>query len=294
MGLSGFYFYHGESSNQLDYLCLKKASRYSAPKDKYHAITGCRIAAKHDDFHLFKDFAYYSFYHGRSFKDVYKVSQEFPACDSVCLDSIRQKAELELRKNLNFEAINRASRLQEADQWIRFVKKSNVLDSVPYTKVKRYSDSVLVDRVFEFIEEFGFPAKEQVGPELHNKFLLMLVHIAIEKDEHFDTVNQYFKEGLMHGEVHPKMYAFLNDMHQWNIEKSGCEKYSSEMFEVYDSTSYTIRPLCALQEVDKYRREIGMEPLYFHLQRWNLVPPQGYSFDLEEFEDNLLSEILNR
>ena len=109
-------------------------------------------------------------------------------------------------------------------------------------------------------------------------------------DEHINKTRN--KEDFIKNKGYiPGYYAVFVDFHRRKIGLN--DYYGNEMFKRNEDDSFSYFQIDDISTVDSRRAEIGLAPLYFHANHWNMKLPEGYSFDLEKFLADLRREIKN-
>jgi hypothetical protein len=130
---------------------------------------------------------------------------------------------------------------------------------------KRYSDSVFAVnevRLKQVFARYEFPDYDLVGEQGSNNFWLMTQHC--DKDPHFqEKVLSAMQAQLKRHNADPKNFAYLTDRVRINTNRK--QSYGTQVNYNLDSCQAVAKPLADSLNVNKRRKEIGLEPLESYL-----------------------------
>lgn len=128
-----------------------------------------------------------------------------------------------------------------------------------------YSDSVFAAnerRLKNIFERYGYPGFDLVGQKGSNHFWLMTQHC--DKDVAFqEKVLEAMKAQVARHNADPKNFAYLADRVRINTGKK--QLYGTQVTYNTDSCQAVAKPLEDSLNVNKRRKEIGLEPLEAYL-----------------------------
>ncbi|NQX98399.1 MAG: hypothetical protein HRT73_11055 [Flavobacteriales bacterium] len=112
-------------------------------------------------------------------------------------------------------------------------------------------DSLLFNRLFELINQYGFPSEKAIGPDGYSSVWVLLHHnIRLEKNSEYLPMA---KEALMKGQYLPKDYA-------WMYDQSLMFKKEKPLF--YFGVAFTGNLSDAeKKKIDENRKQFGIKPL---------------------------------
>lgn len=178
----------------------------------------------------------------------------------------------------------RLKQIQYKDQGIRLIflsiQKNRYLDTTLNHLIKKQMKQIDIesaDAVSEIIDKHGWLGKDSIGNEANETLFLAIQHVD-------DSVAQtkylpILEEAVMRQAAEPWQFAFLMDRILMNQGKK--QRYGSQTIITNKEYGPYIVPLENPDQVDKLRKEMGLEPLVDYLTEF------GIEWDLEKYKRDL-------
>ncbi len=193
----------------------------------------------------------------------------------------------------NETAIYMITELNAMDQGIRKIVDSNIpnVDKDCIASIALHNTGILYSYFYDYLQNYPFPSVDEVGYKAIDDISTYTLHFGSELDTAFTFLDKVLKNAIKNKGYIPGYYAVFVDFHRRKIGLN--DYYGNEMFKRNEDDSFSYFQIDDISTVDSRRAEIGLAPLYFHANHWNMKLPEGYSFDLEKFLADLRREIKN-
>lgn len=228
-------------------------------------------------------------------RKIRKGNLMFSKAWSIVLDKKYDSLYYKYESRVSKSEIQFIEQLNYLDQSIRKLYYSinmiNPKDSIlECIKVVNDRNTAFVAEQFFNRYSINFPKMSEIGYNSVDNLANILLHIGVEVDTSFFQIEKIICDAIETKGFISKYYANIVDFHRFS--KGQGELYGTEMFNEKEGIK-TYRLIFDIKNVDLRRKEVGLEPLYFHAKFWGAELPEGYSFDLEKFLADLRKEITN-
>lgn len=115
------------------------------------------------------------------------------------------------------------------------------------------------------LELKGWPKFSQVGNRAANTAFLIIQHSSNEKQKEYLPI---IKQLCDQGEAYCQSYALMFDRVQTEDNKP--QRYGSQVRYNDQTKKYELFPLEDIRQVDKWRAEVGLEPLAEYVSGWDI------------------------
>jgi len=132
-------------------------------------------------------------------------------------------------------------------------------------------DSICLNSTLNILNEYGWLGKNRVGDKANQAIWLVIQHAELEKQEKYLPL---LKESVKKGESEGWHQAFLED--RILMRKKMNQIYGSQAFWDKSISKMKIYPIEDIENVNKRREEIGLEPIEEYAKM------NGYVFDQTE------------
>ena len=192
----------------------------------------------------------------------------------------------ELMANVDLFKSMQLTSLHELDQFGRTIALIESVDSATTfrSEIMKYTDSANLVRMYDYIEQYGFPKEDEVGYFID--FMIMWhtycrpceqIYTLPNGQWYYDYLDSVYYEAVLDGLVRNTYYAYLKDRsinQQWVESFKNCfwkgQKY------VTRSAGLISHPLYDAKNIDKHRAEIYLPPYWVDavLNGWEI--PEDY------------------
>lgn len=192
----------------------------------------------------------------------------------------------ELISKVNLYKSIRLNSLHEIDQFGRTVIEVESIDTVQHiiSDVIKYADSTNLLKIYDYIEEYGFPKQEEVG--FFTDFII-LWHTYCRPCGHtytlpngqwyYEYFDSVYYQAVLDGNYSNKEYAYMKDRsmnQQWSEMYENCKHKGQKYVTWYQGK--LSGDLFDAENIDKHRAEIYLPPYWVDavLNGWEI--PKDY------------------
>ena len=137
----------------------------------------------------------------------------------------------------------------------------------------REVDSTNLIKVKNIIKTYGWPSKEEVGQMGNMAIFLVIQHAdSATQVEYLPIMRMAVKEG----KAEASQLALLED--RVALKQGRKQIYGSQIGTNSETGEYYVLPLIDPDNVDKRRKEVGLQPLAEYVKQW------GIEWDVEEYK----------
>lgn len=129
-------------------------------------------------------------------------------------------------------------------------------------------DSVNLARMEVIFAKYGYPGKDLVGPFLSYTGYLVLQH-ADHNPSVQESYFEFLKTAAENHQAPKSSVAYLND--RIKVNKGECQDFGTQMGYSEEKSSYFIRPINDIENLDKRRQEYHIMPISEYLENWGLT-----------------------
>jgi hypothetical protein len=143
-------------------------------------------------------------------------------------------------------------------------------------KLRQEKDSVNLIKVCAILDQYGWLGPDAVGEQGNKTLFLVIQHSNQATQEKYLPM---MKEAVKKGHARASSFALLQDRVATGQGKM--QIYGSQVLK--DSTGNYVDPIEDVDNVDKRRAEVGLQPLAEYLKQWNITwSVEQYKKDLPQ------------
>ena len=173
-------------------------------------------------------------------------------------------------------------RQEWTEAWNKFGEVSPTLDSI--IKIVRYKDSIHLAIVTKILDEKGWVGKDKIGSLANNTFFMVIQHSDLKTQQKYLPM---MRTAVKEGKTEARWLALLED--RVALGEGRKQIYGSQIYLNKKTNKSYVAPLEAPDNVDKRRKEVGLDPLSHYLKQWDLI------WNQEEYKKQLPElELLNK
>jgi hypothetical protein len=162
--------------------------------------------------------------------------------------------------------------------WNKFGDKSPTVDSI--IKIMRYKDSIHIAIVSKILDEKGWVGKDKIGKLANNTFFIVIQHSNLKTQQKYLPM---MRTAAKEGNTETSWLALLED--RVALGEGRKQIYGSQIYWNEKTNKSYVAPLEDPDNVDKRRKEVGLDPLSHYLEQLGLIwNAEEYKKQLPEFE----------
>jgi len=142
------------------------------------------------------------------------------------------------------------------------------------------ADSINLIHVDSILKVFGWLGSDKIGSQANLTLFAVIQHSKLSVQLEYLPL---IREAVIKGNAQAKNLAILED--RVAIFQGKMQTYGSQVFWSKLTNKYFILPLADIDNVDKKRAEVGLQPLAEYVSRWNI------KWNAEEYKKSLPSII---
>lgn len=146
-----------------------------------------------------------------------------------------------------------------------------------YIEIIQKQDSINVIKVTNILDERGWLGADIIGNQGNLTLFLVIQHSYPETQEKYLPM---MREAVKKGNAHPSHLALLED--RVALGRGEKQIYGSQIGRDEVTGEYYVLPLFDPDNVDKRRKEVGLDPIQVYLYNW------GITWNVEEYKKKLL------
>ena len=196
-----------------------------------------------------------------SFKDKKTIAYFRKVCDSVY-------------KRIDSSLISRLVKIEERDQKVRGNHTPHEIFSTPRLQQEMIDlDTINLREIDAIIKECGgYPSKKLVGDKYNNIIYLVILHSPLNTQEQYLPL---IRKAVFAGELVPNYLATLED--RILFIKNKPQLYGTQIsYDKAKKQEALYKWVGTLEDLEKRRDFMGMEPLKNYLRRFNLEYPPSH------------------
>lgn len=122
-----------------------------------------------------------------------------------------------------------------------------------------------------------YPTLQQIGTKGDEYLHILLTHASTE---HIEYLNPIFEKAVKNNLMSPMNYAVIMDRIEFYKQINNPVRY-----QVYGTSTMkgALLPIKDLENVDKQRLSIGLEPLFYTCKSRDIPLPKGYEYSYQNF-----------
>jgi hypothetical protein len=172
-------------------------------------------------------------------------------------------------------------RQEWTEAWNKFGDGSPVVDSI--IKRMRYTDSIHLVFITKILDEKGWVGKDKIGGLANNTFFVIIQHSDLKTQQKYLPM---MRTAVKEGKTEARWLALLED--RVALGEGRKQIYGSQIYFNKKTNKSYVAPLDDPDNVDKRRKEVGLDPLSHYLKQMDLI------WNLEEYKKQLPElELLN-
>ena len=172
-------------------------------------------------------------------------------------------------------------RQEWTEAWNKFGGGSPSVDSI--IKRMRYTDSIHLVFITKILDEKGWVGKDKIGGLANNTFFVIIQHSDLKTQQKYLPM---MRTAVKEGKTEARWLALLED--RVALGEGRKQIYGSQIYFNKKTNKSYVAPLDDPDNVDKRRKEVGLDPLSHYLKQMDLI------WNLEEYKKQLPElELLN-
>ena len=172
-------------------------------------------------------------------------------------------------------------RQEWTEAWNKFGDGSPAVDSI--IKRMRYPDSIHLVFITKILDEKGWVGKDKIGGLANNTFFVIIQHSDLKTQQKYLPM---MRTAVKEGKTEARWLALLED--RVALGEGRKQIYGSQIYFNKKTNKSYVAPLDDPDNVDKRRKEVGLDPLSHYLKPMDLI------WNLEEYKKQLPElELLN-
>ena len=172
-------------------------------------------------------------------------------------------------------------RQEWTEAWNKFGGGSPSVDSI--IKRMRYTDSIHLVFITKILDEKGWVGKDKIGGLANNTFFVIIQHSDLKTQQKYLPM---MRTAVKEGKTEARWLALLED--RVALGEGRKQIYVSQIYFNKKTNKSYVAPLDDPDNVDKRRKEVGLDPLSHYLKQMDLI------WNLEEYKKQLPElELLN-
>jgi hypothetical protein len=144
----------------------------------------------------------------------------------------------------------------------------------------RYKDSIHIAIVSKILDEKGWVGKDKIGKLANNTFFIVIQHSNLKTQQKYLPM---MRTAAKEGNTETSWLALLED--RVALGEGRKQIYGSQIYWNEKTNKSYVAPLEDPDNVDKRRKEVGLDPLSHYLEQLGLIwNAEEYKKQLPEFE----------
>jgi len=182
-------------------------------------------------------------------------------------------------KKINIDYLCEISALYGFDQLSRdryYFSKKIISDTILWS-VQAKIDKSVIKKIIILSKKYEWPTVRNVGIEGVSYLDLYTWHHRGNKydtDTIWKQIKPLINKEIERGNIPPYYFAYFEDTKLIYNEKK--QKYGTQTTLKKEGKIVCFEPIENIELVDKYREEVGLEPLYIYSRKQNIKLPDGY------------------
>lgn len=133
-------------------------------------------------------------------------------------------------------------------------------------KMMVINDSINLKKVQQILDQYGWLGSTEVGDKGSTAIFLVIQHSNLVTQEKYLPL---LRDAVKHGKTNNEYLALLED--RVAIQQGKKQIYGSQIGKNIQNGTYYILPLQDPQNVDKRRKEVGLNPLQEYVSQWGII-----------------------
>ena len=147
-------------------------------------------------------------------------------------------------------------------------------------KITNQNDSINLIKVKKILDERGWIGEDKVGVQANSALFLVIQHSDLKTQKKYLPI---MIEAVKKGDANPNSLALLMD--RIEIQEGRKQIYGTQIGTNPNTKTQYVLPLIDPDNVDKRRKEVGLNTISEYIQHWNLIwDVEKYKSELPELE----------